>query len=100
MKWGYVSYHFSHHYINYCILCNEKAEKKPKKSRAESWQHYSSPMEVLDQAPVYFTLAKYYGLQDMYLATPSNCEQRVQEELHSYASGVLSAQHTEVLGGT
>jgi hypothetical protein len=29
MKWGYVSYHFSHHYINYCILCNEKAEKKP-----------------------------------------------------------------------
>src|SRR6266481_8804603 len=29
MKWGYVIYYFSHHYINYCILCNEKAEKKP-----------------------------------------------------------------------
>jgi hypothetical protein len=28
MKWGYVRYHFLHCYINYCILCNEKAEKK------------------------------------------------------------------------
>jgi hypothetical protein len=28
MKWGYVSYHFLYCYINYCILCNEKAEKK------------------------------------------------------------------------
>src|SRR6267154_5893107 len=28
MRWGYVSYHFTHCYINYCILCNEKAEKK------------------------------------------------------------------------
>jgi hypothetical protein len=37
MKWGYVNYHFPHHYINYCILCNEKAEK----SQAELRQHYS-----------------------------------------------------------
>ena len=28
MKWGYVSYHFLYCYINYCILCNEKAEEK------------------------------------------------------------------------
>jgi hypothetical protein len=41
IKWGYVSYHFSHCYINYCIRCNEKAAKKPKKSRAELRQHYS-----------------------------------------------------------
>ena len=34
MKWGYVSYHFPHHYIHYCILCNEKATKK--KSWAEA----------------------------------------------------------------
>jgi hypothetical protein len=34
MKWGYVSYHFSHHYINYCILCNEKAKKKPSRAVA------------------------------------------------------------------
>jgi hypothetical protein len=42
MKWGYVSYHFPHHYINYRILCNEKAAKKLKKSQAELRQHYSS----------------------------------------------------------
>jgi len=29
MKWGYVIYYFRHLYINYHILCNEKAEKKP-----------------------------------------------------------------------
>jgi hypothetical protein len=29
MKWGYVSYHFLYCYINYCILCNEKAKTKP-----------------------------------------------------------------------
>jgi len=31
MKWGYVIYHFWHRYINYRILYNEKAEKKPQK---------------------------------------------------------------------
>ena len=31
MKWGYVSYHFLHRYINYHILCNEKATKQAKK---------------------------------------------------------------------
>jgi hypothetical protein len=31
MKWGYVGYHFLYCYINYCILCNEKADEKPKK---------------------------------------------------------------------
>ena len=31
MKWGYVIYHFWHRYINYRILCNEKAEKKAAK---------------------------------------------------------------------
>jgi len=33
MKWGYFSDHFLHRYINYRILCNEKARKK-KPSRA------------------------------------------------------------------
>ena len=32
MKWGYVSYHFPHRYINYHILCNKKAKKKAKLS--------------------------------------------------------------------
>ena len=41
MKWGYVGYHLPHCYINHRILCNEKAAKKPKKSRAELRQHYS-----------------------------------------------------------
>ena len=31
MKWGYVSYHFLYCYINYCILCNKKADEKRKK---------------------------------------------------------------------
>jgi hypothetical protein len=31
MKWGYVIYHFPHRYINYCILCNEKADEKQKR---------------------------------------------------------------------
>jgi len=57
----------------------------------------SSPTEVLDQAPGFFTLAKDYGLQDMYFTTPSNCEQTVQEEFHSYASGALSPQGTNIL---
>jgi len=30
MKWGYVRYHFPHHYINYCIFYNAKVEKKAK----------------------------------------------------------------------
>ena len=42
MKWGYVSYHFLYCYINYCILCNEKAGEKPEKNRAKPWQHYQS----------------------------------------------------------
>ena len=39
MKWGYVSYHFLHCYINYCILYNKKAKtkKKPKKAEATLW---------------------------------------------------------------
>jgi hypothetical protein len=32
MKWGYVSYHFPHRYINNHILCNEKAKRKAKLS--------------------------------------------------------------------
>ena len=39
MRWGYVSYHFSHCYINYHILCNKKAEKKP------SWAE-ATPVEL------------------------------------------------------
>jgi hypothetical protein len=57
----------------------------------------SLPTEVLDQALAYYTLAKDYGLQDMYFATPSNREQTVQEEFHSYASGALSPQGTNIL---
>ena len=29
IKWGYVGYHLPHCYINYRILCNKKAAKKP-----------------------------------------------------------------------
>src|ERR1700683_4346254 len=36
MKWGYVSYHFPHRYINYCILCNKKAAKKAKPDRGNT----------------------------------------------------------------
>ena len=31
MKWGYVGYHFLYCYINYCILCNKKANEKQEK---------------------------------------------------------------------
>ena len=58
---------------------------------------HSSPTEVLDQALAFFTLAKDYGLQDMYFATPSNRKQTVQEEFHSYVSGALSPQGTNIL---
>jgi hypothetical protein len=33
MKWGYVGYHFLYCYINYCILCNEKANEKQKNKK-------------------------------------------------------------------
>ena len=32
MKLGYVGCHFLNCYINYCILCNKKANEKPKKN--------------------------------------------------------------------
>ena len=35
MKWGYVGYHFLYCYINYCILCKEKADEKPGKKKTE-----------------------------------------------------------------
>ena len=33
MKWGYVGYHSLYHYINYCILYNEKANEKQKQKK-------------------------------------------------------------------
>jgi hypothetical protein len=41
MKWSYVSYHFLHHYINYHILCNEKA--KLSRDNTSSGSATSSP---------------------------------------------------------
>jgi hypothetical protein len=59
MKWGYVIYHFPHCYINYCILCNEKAEKKLKKNWAELRQHYStvpSPLSEITTTTVQYMM--------------------------------------------
>ena len=43
-------------------------------------------------------LAANYGLpQDMYFTTSNSFEQPVEEEYHSYVSGALSPQGTNIL---
>ena len=63
MKWGYVSYYFLHSYINYHILCNKKATKKPKKKKrlAELRQHYSHTPEI----SYYIFTVSYIGKVDL-----------------------------------
>ena len=52
MKWGYVGYHFLYCYINYCILCNEKADEKPSRTVATLSVHVQLYINMCQGVPL------------------------------------------------